>query len=79
MQPVQILDLVTKYLLTLNTSLPIIFGTISTIAAIFKGLGGADVSLLDCADIIQANVDVNDKNIQDEIARLKAKLAANPT
>lgn len=77
--PVQILDLLTKYLLQLNTSLPIVFGTIATIRNIFKGLGGEDVSLQECAAIIEANLDQNDADIKAEMDRLKAKLAANPT
>lgn len=76
---IQILEGITEYLLSLQVATPIIFGLVSMVAMAFKGITGSGPSLLECADIIERKVDVNDTGIRAEIARLREVVAANPT
>lgn len=73
-QQLQLLEQITKYLIGLNTATPVIFGVVNSIAMLFRGVTGTGPSILECADIIERNIDTNDTKIRTEIARLKAEL-----
>lgn len=72
MNQIELLEAITRYLLTVNTAAPVIFGLVSTIALAFRGITGTAPSLAELADLIERNLDTNDARIRAEIARLRA-------
>lgn len=66
------IELGTKILIAANVATPIIFGTISAIAAIIKGVTGSGPTLRELAGILEAQIGTTDRTIRAEIARLEA-------
>jgi len=71
---IQALTLITQGLLTANVAVPIVFNTISAIAAIIRTAAGEGPSLVQLADLIDAQVAANDEAGQAEVARLREQL-----
>lgn len=70
----QLLTQLTGILTQANLGVPIIFGAVSAVSAIVKGLTGTGPTLAQIADLIDAQLDQNDEAIRSEIARLKANI-----
>jgi len=76
-EQLRLLEAITRYLAGLNTAAPVIFGAITMIASLFRGITGSGPTMLECADLIERSLDENDTKIRTEIARLRAEL--NPS
>lgn len=70
----ELLATATELLTQANLAIPVIFGTVAAISAIIKGITGSGPSLLEIADLIESQLDTNDRQIQAEIDRMKAAL-----
>lgn len=71
---IQALTLITQGMLTANIAIPLVFGAISSIAAIVKGATGNGPSVTELADLIEQQVNANDAAGKAEIARLKEQI-----
>jgi hypothetical protein len=67
----QILADITALLSGANVAVPLIFGVVSSISMIIKGVTGSGPTLVELADKMEAQLGANDANIKAEIARLK--------
>jgi hypothetical protein len=76
MQPehIKILELVTQLLNTAGLGVPIIFAGVTAISAIIKGLTGSGATLLEQADVIEAQLNANDPKLAADVARYRATL-----
>jgi hypothetical protein len=68
----QALELLTGVLMQANGAIPLVFGAVSAIAAIVKGIAGNGPSLVELADLVDKQIAVNDAAGKAEIARLRA-------
>lgn len=71
-QQLQALGLIAEILGKANVAVPIVFGVVSAIGAMLKGITGTGPSPTELADLIKAQIDANDVNGHAEIDRLKA-------
>lgn len=68
----ELLSQLTALLLGANAAVPVVFGTITAISSIIKGVTGTGPSLAQLADLVQAQLKANDDFGKAEIERLKA-------
>jgi hypothetical protein len=71
-----ILETAVKYLVTVNTALPVILTTIDMIALAIKGATGSGPTVAERAEIIRANISAGRQYRDEELARLDALIAA---
>lgn len=71
--PIPYVDVIIADLLQANIAIPIIFATIVSIVNIVKAAGGSGPDLNQLADLIDAQIDLNDTDGKAIIADLRAQ------